>query len=82
MLHGPEQNSDVQSAWNANAEFWDERMADGNDFLNLLVWPAVERLLRPAAGERLLDVACGNGVTSRRLAKQRRTSRPLISQKR
>jgi 2-polyprenyl-3-methyl-5-hydroxy-6-metoxy-1,4-benzoquinol methylase len=69
MVHGPEQNSDVQRAWNANAEFWDERMADGNDFLNLLVWPAVERLLRPAAGERLLDVACGNGVTSRRLAK-------------
>ncbi|HEY2380123.1 MAG TPA: hypothetical protein VGK48_02970 [Terriglobia bacterium] len=43
-------------------------MAEGNDFLNLLVWPAVERLLRPRSGERLLGVACGNGVTSRRLA--------------
>ena len=68
MKHTPEQNSHVQRAWNANAEFWDERMAEGNDFLNLLVWPAVERLLRPRVGERLLDVACGNGVTSRRLA--------------
>jgi 2-polyprenyl-3-methyl-5-hydroxy-6-metoxy-1,4-benzoquinol methylase len=28
----------------------------------------VERLLQPQPGERLLDVACGNGLTSRRLA--------------
>jgi 2-polyprenyl-3-methyl-5-hydroxy-6-metoxy-1,4-benzoquinol methylase len=69
MSQDQEQNSDVQHAWNANAEFWNERMADGNDFLNLLVWPAVERLLHPQPGERLLDVACRNGVTSRRLAK-------------
>ena len=55
-------------AWNTNARFWDERMGEGNDFFNVLVWPAVERLLRPRAGDRLLDIACGNGVTSRRLA--------------
>ena len=68
MLQSQEQNSNVPRAWNANAGFWDERMAEGNEFFNLLVWPAVERLLGPRAGERLLDVACGNGVTSRRLA--------------
>jgi 2-polyprenyl-3-methyl-5-hydroxy-6-metoxy-1,4-benzoquinol methylase len=68
MLQSEEQNSHAQNAWNANAEFWDERMAEGNDFFNLLVWPAVERMLRPREGDRLLDVACGNGVTSRRLA--------------
>jgi SAM-dependent methyltransferase len=43
-------------------------MGEGNDFFNILLWPAVERLLKPKPGERLLDVACGNGVTSRRLA--------------
>jgi hypothetical protein len=39
-------------------------MDEGNEFLNPLVWPAAENLLRPMAGDRLLDVACGNGVTS------------------
>src|SRR5215467_10445160 len=63
-----DENSEVKRAWNTNAEFWDERMAEGNDFFNILVWPAVEKLLQPSAGERLLDIACGNGVTSRRLA--------------
>lgn len=46
-------------------------MAEGNDFFNILLWPAVEKLLRPAADERLLDVACGNGLTSRRIGAAR-----------
>ncbi|HXI31379.1 MAG TPA: methyltransferase domain-containing protein, partial [Vicinamibacterales bacterium] len=63
------ENDRARDAWNTNAAFWDERMADGNDFFHQLVWPGVERLLRPRAGERLLDVACGNGITCRRLAR-------------
>jgi 2-polyprenyl-3-methyl-5-hydroxy-6-metoxy-1,4-benzoquinol methylase len=62
-------NRRARDAWDANARFWDERMADGNDFFTTLVWPAVEELLRPQPDERLLDVACGNGVTSRLLAR-------------
>jgi len=63
-----DQNTQARSAWDRNAEFWDERMGDGNDFFNILLWPAVERLLKPQPGERILDVACGNGLTSRRVA--------------
>ena len=33
-----------------------------------LIGPAVERLLAVRPGEHILDVGCGNGVTSRRLA--------------
>ena len=62
------ENIQAKSAWETNAAFWDERMGEGNDFFNILLWPAVEKLLRPAPGERLLDIACGNGLTSRRLA--------------
>lgn len=62
------ENTQAKSAWERNAAFWDERMGEGNDFFDILLWPAVEKLLRPAPGERLLDIACGNGLTSRRLA--------------
>lgn len=54
--------------WDENADFWDAAMAEGNSFQRLLVGPATERLLGPGAGERILDVACGNGVFARRLA--------------
>ena len=62
------ENTQAKDAWNRNAEFWNERMGEGNDFFNVLLWPAVEKLLKPRPSERLLDVACGNGLTSRRLA--------------
>jgi 2-polyprenyl-3-methyl-5-hydroxy-6-metoxy-1,4-benzoquinol methylase len=61
-------NEETREAWNENAAFWDERMGEGNDFVEKLIWPATERLLALRPGERVLDVACGNGLTSRRLA--------------
>jgi 2-polyprenyl-3-methyl-5-hydroxy-6-metoxy-1,4-benzoquinol methylase len=61
-------NEETRQAWNENAAFWDQRMGEGNDFVEILVWPATERLLELKAGERILDIACGNGLTSRRLA--------------
>jgi ubiquinone/menaquinone biosynthesis C-methylase UbiE len=61
-------NSETLAAWNENAGFWDQRMGEGNDWVEMLVWPATERLLGLQPGERVLDVACGNGLTSRRMA--------------
>lgn len=61
-------NARTQRAWDANAQFWDERMGEGNDFVNVLIWPATLRLLQPQAGQRILDIACGNGLHARRLA--------------
>lgn len=64
-----ELNRETQAIWDQNATFWDERMGEGNSFQNLLVGPATDRLLQLQPREAVLDVACGNGVSSRRLAR-------------
>lgn len=63
-------NAETRQAWNTNAAFWDERMGEGNDFVNELIWPAVSRMLPVTPDMQALDIACGNGLTSRRLAEQ------------
>jgi 2-polyprenyl-3-methyl-5-hydroxy-6-metoxy-1,4-benzoquinol methylase len=62
-------NDEGRALWDQKAAFWDALHGDGgNRFHQLLVGPAVERLLALRPGERVLDVACGNGVMARRLA--------------
>lgn len=62
-------NTETREVWNQNAAFWDARMGEGNDFVEVLIWPATEHLLALRPGERVLDIACGNGLSSRRLAR-------------
>jgi SAM-dependent methyltransferase len=62
-------NQEVRNSWNQNALFWDERMGEGNSFHKTLIEPTQERLLNVCAGQRILDIACGNGQFARRLAK-------------
>ena len=61
--------AEVRDIWDAKAAFWDERMGEGNQFQLELIGPAVERLLAVRPEEQILDVGCGNGVSSRRLAR-------------
>jgi ubiquinone/menaquinone biosynthesis C-methylase UbiE len=64
-----ERNAAVRERWDAKAAYWDEQMADGNQFQRELIGPALERLLQLQPGERVLDVACGNGVNARWMAR-------------
>lgn len=59
------ENRDI---WNANAEWWDDKIGDGNEFQDLLIEPATERLLAVQKGDLILDVACGAGRFARRMA--------------
>ncbi|MGC9395703.1 MAG: class I SAM-dependent methyltransferase [Anaerolineae bacterium] len=59
---------ETHAAWEANAAFWDARIGEGNDFVNVLIWPATQRLLELQPGERVLDAGCGNGLYARKLA--------------
>lgn len=59
---------ETRAIWDAKAEFWDERMGEGNQFQRMLVGPATERLLALREGERVLEIACGNGQMARRMA--------------
>jgi 2-polyprenyl-3-methyl-5-hydroxy-6-metoxy-1,4-benzoquinol methylase len=62
-------HSETHEAWEANAGVWDARMGDeGNDFFRILCWPAMLDLLNLQPGQRVLDIGCGNGLTSRKLA--------------
>jgi SAM-dependent methyltransferase len=54
--------------WDENAGEWDARMQDGTPLFGEQIWPATARLLELARGQRVLDVACGNGVAARRMA--------------
>jgi 2-polyprenyl-3-methyl-5-hydroxy-6-metoxy-1,4-benzoquinol methylase len=63
-----ELSGQAHDLWNEIAPFWDDRMGEGNAFQRLLIGPAAERLLEVQPGQTVLDIACGNGVFTRRLA--------------
>ena len=69
MTEHTDPNRETQAIWDANAEIWDARMGDeGNDFFQILQWPAIVPFLEPQPADRILDAACGNGLTARKLA--------------
>jgi ubiquinone/menaquinone biosynthesis C-methylase UbiE len=61
-------HNEVHSTWDALAAFWDEHMEAGLTWQGHLIQPAVERLLRLQPGERVLEIACGNGEFARRMS--------------
>ena len=62
------EDGEVKGIWNENAEFWDNRMGEGNSFHKKLIEPVQIKLLNLSKGKRILDIACGNGQFARKLA--------------
>ena len=63
-----ELNEETRGIWDANAEWWDDRIGEGNTFQDELIEPTQLRLLEIRPGETVVDVGCGAGRFSRRLA--------------
>ena len=62
--------SEVRRRWETIAPFWDEYVgADGNATHRELIAPAQLELLGLRPGERVLEVACGNGQFARTMAR-------------
>ena len=61
-------NVESRDNWTTNADHWDERMGEGNDFHLELIEPAQLPLLDLQPDELVLDVACGNGQFARKMA--------------
>ncbi|MGH2560564.1 MAG: class I SAM-dependent methyltransferase [Thermomicrobiales bacterium] len=60
---------ETRAIWDGNADWWADYIGEGNQFQLEIANPPTERLLALRPGERVLDVACGNGPFSRRMAK-------------
>ncbi len=57
------------TSWDRVADWYDGLLEDrGSDHYENVILPGALRLLEPAPGMRVLDLACGQGVLSRRLA--------------
>lgn len=68
-LAATQQSEIATQRWDEKAANWDERIgADGNQFHRVLIAPTVTELLAMQSGEKLLDIACGNGQFSRQMA--------------
>jgi 2-polyprenyl-3-methyl-5-hydroxy-6-metoxy-1,4-benzoquinol methylase len=64
----PEYDGQTAGVWDQLAEWWDDKIGNGNSFQDYLIEPASERLLALQPGEQVLDIACGAGRFTRRMA--------------
>lgn len=69
MVDWSETNEESKKRWETNADFWDGRMGnESNRFHREIVRPDTEKMLSIKQGDKVLDIACGNGNFSKRLA--------------
>jgi ubiquinone/menaquinone biosynthesis C-methylase UbiE len=59
------------NGWSQMAEWWNEKLGEEGDLWHrTLIDPPLIRLVGDVNGQRVLDLACGNGYLSRRFARQ------------
>ena len=61
-------SNELKEIWNANAAFWDNRMGEGNTYHLVLIEPNQLEMLDIKKGDKILEIACGNGQFARKMA--------------
>ncbi len=64
----PDLTEEAVEIWDTNAEWWDDKIGDGNNFQIHLIEPSTHRLLDAQPGQQILDIACGAGRSARQIA--------------
>jgi SAM-dependent methyltransferase len=64
----PESAAATAGVWGSLADWWDAANGSGNATQDLLVEPTQERLLDLRSGQIVLDIACGAGRFTLRMA--------------
>lgn len=70
MASVTDEEAHVARAWDSNARAWAEDVRAGHDrYRDVYTWPAFCALLPDTAGLEILDLGCGEGENTRRLAR-------------
>ncbi len=59
-----------KTSWGKVAEWYDEVVEKDNSYQKTLILPNLLRLINPKAGEKLLDIACGQGFFAKEFSKK------------
>jgi SAM-dependent methyltransferase len=68
--HSPHQDAPPSTAWQGDTAKWYDSLAGerGSDYQQQVVFPGTLRLLGSVAGQRIVDIGCGQGAFARLLA--------------
>jgi ubiquinone/menaquinone biosynthesis C-methylase UbiE len=65
----PRPQSGPRTDWNSVSQWYDDLVGEsGSEYHRQVVLPGAQRLLAPRPAERVVDIACGQGILCRKLA--------------
>lgn len=57
-------SSKDNTSWGNEAQWYDDYLADSDSYQRQIIMPNIVRIINPAPGKKVLDIACGQGLFS------------------